>query len=195
MKHLILNILILLLINLYSYSQVEELDRIVYERVTFSNSEVANEKEYLQTVAYIANDYVKKYHKKDKLGLIVVIYDTPYDVTIDNVNKSLVSQLVNNYKKLDYGVYIRLPDSCLSLQKMFNLIDLGFSTKDSTVNCLQRYVRRTTWFPKIECYPSKDKIDSILDIKMSNSKKRFISRMMRKYCLKNTHCINKSGFK
>lgn len=194
MKCFICSLFLLILIDFSSYGQVIVLNRINFERVNFSDSEDLNEKRYYQTIAYVVNDYVKKFRRKDKLKVIINIWDTPYEVLIDNDIKTLINQLQDGDKNLDYSIFIRLPDSCLSVYKMLNLIDLGFSQKDSILSCLKRYARNDKWFPHYDCYLSKEFIEENLDLEMDVHKMRFLRKMKRKYSLSDLNCLSKESY-
>jgi hypothetical protein len=188
-------LLLLLGVNLDISSQVISLRRLNYERVNFSNSEDTIEKRYYQTIAFIINDYVKIYYGKDKLNVIVNIWNTPYDVRIQDKTQSLISQLVNETKELDYGIFANLPDSCLSLYKTINLIDLGFSSEDSTLNCLKRYVINPKGFYSSDCFPSDELIESAINKELDANKIRYLKRMKRKYALEDINCIDIESFR
>jgi len=194
MKCLICSVYLLMIFNLMSYCQVSVLSSRNFERVIFPNSEDSIERKYFQNIAFITNDYVKKFHKNVKLDIIIKIYNTPYEVRIDDQARGLIAQLINKQKSLNYGLVISLPDSGICISRVFNLIDLGLATKDSSFSCLQKYVSTTNWFSKDECYPSREVIDQSLDMKLADKKIRFLKRMMRKYSLEDTDCINKHSF-
>lgn len=195
MKFLFVSLLLIVIFNLQISCQVV-LNRRNFERVNFSNSEDSSERKYYETIAFVINDYVKKFHKHEKLRIIITMYKTPYEVILDNELKTLINQLQSEDKKLDYGLFVRLPDSCLSMSRMFNLIDLGFDSKDSMLSCLKkRYITTTKWFPQEECYPSQETIDNFINMNLPDNQNRFLKKMMRKYNIKNANCIKKSSFK
>mgnify|MGYP007066367448 FL=1 len=182
------------MINFNIYGQVKVLNRIVFDRVTFSDSDDLNEKTYYRTISLIINDYINKYHRKDRLKVIIYIYNTQYQLKVDNDTESLINQLLDGDRNLDYGIFIRLPDSCLSVYKMLNLIDLGFSQKDSILSCLKRYARTDKYFPHYDCYLSEEFVEKNLDIEMDAHKMRFLRKMKKKYSLSELDCLSKENY-
>lgn len=180
MKYFIHTLFLLVIINNNSYSQVIVLSSRNFERVIFPNSDDLVEKLYFQNIAYAVNDYVQKFYKKENTKIIIRIYNTPYQVRIDDEHNGLVSQLISSQKVLDYGLLISLPDTGICISKIFNLIDLGFETKDSSLNCLKEYIISKKVIPD-DCFASRDKIDNALETELTTIKKRFLRRIMRKY--------------
>lgn len=194
MKCFICSMFLLILIDFNIYGQVIVLNRIDFDRVTFSDSDDLSEKAYYKTIALIINDYINKYYKKDRLKVILYIYNTQYQVKVDNDTQSLINQLLDGDRNLDYGIFIRLPDSCLSVYKMLNLIDLGFSQKDSILSCLIRYARTDKYFPHYDCYLSKEFVEKNLDLEMDAHKMRFLRKMKKKYSLSELDCLSKENY-
>lgn len=182
-----------LFFNFKVYSQTVELSPINFERVNYSNSIEESEKKFNQTIAYVINDYVNKYYKNNYNVKIVNIGNS-YDVRIDNEMGSLLYQLQNRSRNVNYWLYITLPDSMLSLVKILNIIDLGYSTSDSMINCLNRYINAQKWFPHWDCYLSAELIENKSEGALEAKKYRFLKRMKRKYRLDNIECISKDKF-
>lgn len=164
-------------------------DRIIDERVYVMSFFEKEKHEFYYKVAEFANAYSKKFHGNNICPIYIgVIGDKDYYyVGVDNYGKKYTTELIfSNVRESKIGIYLTLPDTCIELEQLANLLDLGFQNYCMLKRCKflrleEMKVHPHDYIDENKCELSDVLIKSALNCELDVRKVRFIRRFKSKY--------------
>jgi hypothetical protein len=159
-------------------------DRIIDKRVYVMSFFEKEKHEFYYKVAEFANSYSKKFHGNNicPIYIRVIGYKDYYYVGVDNYGKKYTTELIfSNVIESKIGIYLTLPDTCIELEQLANLLDLGFQNYCMLKECKsfrleQMIVNPHDYIDERKCELSDLLIKSALNCELSEKKMRFVKR-------------------
>ncbi|KAF5034551.1 hypothetical protein DSECCO2_594940 [anaerobic digester metagenome] len=189
---------LLVLVTLLSFpffvkGQIVLNDRVIDNRVHVNSFHNEEKNDYYCKLALFANSFSKKFYDND-CPIYIAIFSSKeyYHISVDNKGGSYTTELIfNKVKEENIGLDIILPDTCIELETLAKLLDLGYKNYEMLKRCksLRLELMKTNAIEYIDnrqCELSDLLIkSSIQSSTLSKKQERYIRRFQYK---NNIHC-------
>ena len=166
-------------------SQVVTLNgKVLNNRVYVMSFWEKDKDEFYYKTAQFAYNYSKKFFSKNQCPIYIGVigYKNYFFVGVDTKYHSYTSDLIfNQVKENEVGLYLTLPDTCIELEQLAKLLDLGFQNYHILKECKSLRISQMEENPgkyidEKQCEISALLIKSALNSDLSKKKTRFVKR-------------------
>lgn len=163
-------------------------DKVIDNRVHICSFYEKNKDYFYVNVAEFTNSYSEKFHHDNHCPIYirVITYKDYYYVGVDNDGKRYTTELIfSRVRESAIGIYLILPDTCIKLEQVAKLLDIGFQNYYMLKECKslrieQMKVNPQEYIDENQCELSDFLIKSALNCELSKKKERFVKRFKSK---------------
>jgi len=163
-------------------------DRIIDERVYVMSFWEQEKSEFYYRVAEFASSYSKKFYRNNNCPIYIAVigYKDYFSVGVDNDRMNYTTELIFNIvRESKIGIDLTLPDTCIELEQVAKLLDIGFQNYCMLKECKslrieQMKVNPQEYIDGNQCELSDLLIKSVLNCELSEKKMRFVQMFLKK---------------
>ncbi len=163
-------------------------ERIIDDRIHVMSFWEKEKNEFYYKVAQFASSYSKKFYRNNNCPIYIRVIDFKdyYYVGVDNDRKNYTTELIFSIvRESKVGIYLTLPDTCIELEQVANLLDIGFQNYCMLKDCKalrleQMKVNPQKYIDENQCELPKLLIKSSLNCLLNKKKLRFVHRFKSK---------------